>query len=117
MQQQARRTTYADEGRIALSVRLPRQLHRRMREIALRRDVRVNDLYQEALTVFMGGGKGRASLLYSPPASAHPVTLWFSPEFMAKFRAATELHDWLPGSLVLTAVVEQFGAEQMLDAG
>jgi hypothetical protein len=36
---------------------------------------------------------------------------------MAKFRAATELHDWLPGSLVLTAVVEQFGAEQMLDAG
>lgn len=117
MQQQARRASFADEGRIALSVRLPRTLHRRMREIALRRDVRVNDLYQETLTSYMDSGRARPVLLFSPPASAQPVTLWFAPEFMAKFRGAIEQHDWLPGSLVLTAVVEQFGADQLLEAG
>jgi hypothetical protein len=116
MQQQARRTSFADERRLALSVRLPRSLHKRMREIALRRDIRVNDLYQDTLQAYIESGQARPVLLFSPPASAQPVTLWLSPEFMAKFRSAVERHDWLPGSLVLTAVVEAFGPNELLVA-
>lgn len=114
--QQARRTSFADEGRVALSVRLPRTLHRRMREIALRRDVRVNDLYQDTLQEYIGSGRARPQLLFSPPASAQPVTLWLSRDFMVEFRLAAEQHDWLPGSLVLTAVVEAFGSHELLVA-
>ncbi|MBI1683612.1 hypothetical protein [Caulobacter hibisci] len=117
MQQQARRASFADEGRVALSVRLPRAMHRRMREIALRRDVRVNDLYQDTLQEYIESGQVRPALLFSPPASAQPVTLWLAPEFMAKFRTTIERHDWLPGSLVLTAVVEAFGLEDLSVAG
>lgn len=114
MSQQARRTSFANERRVALSVRLPRTLHRRMREIALRRDIRVNDLYQDTLQAYIDSGENRPVLLFSPPASAQPVTLWLSPEFMTKFRSTIERHDWLPASLVLTAVVEAFGPQELL---
>jgi hypothetical protein len=116
MPQPVRRASFADEGRVALSVRLPKAMHRRMREIALRREIRVNDLYQGVVGDYIESGRARPVFLFSPPASAQPVTLWFSPDFMTRFRAAVDLHDWLPASLVLTSVVEHFGAEELLKA-
>lgn len=107
--------SFAGEGRIAVSMQLPRAFHRRMREIAFRQEIRVNDLYQSILESYIEGGRAR-SILLAPPSNGQKVTLWFSPEFMAKFRSTVRMNHWTPASLVFTAALDQLGEHELLVA-
>lgn len=108
--------SFTDQKRIALSVRLPRTMHIRMREIALRRGVRVNDLYQDALEEFLDQGLPGQPFLQAPPTSAQPVTLWLEPEFLTRLRRILETTELAATNVVLTALLKRYGEAELLRA-
>ena len=93
----AQRPTYVEEGRVALSVRLPREMHTRMRKLAIDRDCRVNLLGEP--------------FLRAPPTSATPVTLWLEPTFSDQFREALERRCLTATNVVVTALLHHFGED------
>lgn len=108
--------SFTDQKRIALSVRLPRLMHIRMREIALRRGERVNDLYQEALEEFLDQGLPGQPFLQAPPTSAQPVTLWLEPDFLTRLRSTLESRELAATNVVLTALLKRYGEAELLRA-
>ncbi|MNT53675.1 hypothetical protein D3C72_1907690 [compost metagenome] len=107
----AQRPTYVEEGRVALSVRLPREMHTRMRKLAIDRDCRVNDLYQEVLQVYLIERLPGEPFLRAPPTSATPVTLWLEPTFSDQFREALERRCLTATNVVVTALLHHFGED------
>jgi hypothetical protein len=87
-----------------------------MREIALRRDVRVNDLYQGVLEDYIQAGCAGEPFLRAPPLNAQPVTLWLTRDFTDRFRKVVDQRQLAPTNIVLTALLDHFGAEELLRA-
>jgi hypothetical protein len=111
-----RQRSFSEQKRIALSVRLPRAMHIRMREFALRSGQRVNDLYQEALEEFLDQGLPGQPFLQAPPTSAQPVTLWLEPVFLIRLRQTLEERELAATNVVLTALLKRYGEAELLRA-
>ena len=105
----AQRPTYMEERRVALSVRLPREMHSRMRKLAIDRDCRVNDLYQEVLRIYLVERLPGEPFLQAPPTNAAPVTLWLEPAFNEQLKAALEKRCLTATNMVVTALLYHFG--------
>lgn len=105
--------TFSEEGRIALAIKLPRQIHLRMREMAIRQERRVNDLYQEVLEGALEKTFPGEPYLRGPPTNAQTVTLWLTPGFVARFKAALEERKLPVANVVLTALLEHFGEAEL----
>lgn len=114
MPQAQEKLSFAEEGRVALSVRLPRLMHIRMRDIALRQGKRVNDLYQEMLEQFLDADLSGEPFLRAPPTSAQPVTLWLEPSFVARFRRTLEAREVAATNVVFTAYLDRFGDAELV---
>ncbi len=113
----AKPKSFAEQGRVALSVRLPALLHRRMRAIALERGERVNDLYQSALARFVADRLPDEPFLRGPPTSATQITLWLEPSFHRQLKAELDRREQFASNVVLTTVLEEYGADlQLTDA-
>jgi hypothetical protein len=108
--------SFHDQKRVALSVRLPRTMHLRMREIALRQEARVNDLYQEVLEEFLEQGLPGQPFLQAPPTSAQPVTLWLEPDFLSRLRRTLVANELAATNVVLTALLNRYGKTELLRA-
>lgn len=106
--------SFNDQKRVALSVRLPRAMHIRMRELALRSGERVNDLYQQALEDFLDQGLPGQPFLQAPPTSAQPVTLWLEPDFLVRLRQTLETRELAATNVVLTALLTRYGEAELL---
>lgn len=115
MVQASQQASFSAEGRTALSVRLPRKIHLRMRERALRQGRRVNDIYQEVLEAALEKRLPGEPYLSAPPPSAVAVTLWLDRDFMARFRETLLRRDLVATNFVLTALFERFGRETLVD--
>lgn len=105
----AQRLSYVEEGRVALTVRLPREMHIRMRKLAIDRGCRVNDLYQEVLHSYLVDRLPGEPFLQAPPTSAAPVTLWLEPKFSEQLREALERRCLTATNMVVTALLYHFG--------
>ncbi|CAN7628204.1 hypothetical protein LJR225_004833 [Phenylobacterium sp. LjRoot225] len=114
MPQAQQKVPFAEQGRLALSVRLPKLMHHRMRFFALQRGQRVNDLYQEILEEVLDRPLALEPFLRAPPSDAEPVTLWFEPEFMARFRRMLEERRLTATNVVLSVLLEKYGPEELL---
>ena len=106
--------SFAEEGRVALSVRLPRPMHIRMREVALHQGIRVNDLYQDILRKFLEERLPGEPYLRAPPTSAQPVTLWLEPDFAARFRDALARRELAATNVVVSALLDKFGEADLV---
>ncbi len=113
MAQPQEKPSFAEEGRVALSVRLPRTMHVRMRELALRRGCRVNDLYQDLLRKYLEERLPGEPYLRAPPTSAQPVTLWLEPDFATRFRDALARRELAATNVVVSALLDQFGEVEL----
>lgn len=115
MAQASQKASFAAEGRTALSVRLPREVHLRLRQMALRQQRRVNDIYQEVLEEALHKPLPGEPFLLAPPNSAVPVTLWLDRELMAQLREALSRRGLVATNFVLTALFDRFGRETLMD--
>jgi len=82
-----------------------------MRKLAIDRDCRVNDLYQEVLQVYLIERLLGEPFLRAPPTSATPVTLWLEPTFSDQFREALERRCLTATNVVVTALLHHFGED------
>lgn len=104
------RRTYIEERRVALTVRLPREMHNRMRKLAIDRGCRVNDLYQDLLRVRLNDTIPGEPFLQAPPTTAVPITLWLEPDFAEELKNALEKRSLTATNVVLTTLLYEFGA-------
>lgn len=104
------RPTYIEERRVALTVRLPREMHNRMRKLAIDRDCRVNDLYQDLLRARLNDRIPGEPFLQAPPTTAVPVTLWLEPAFANELKATLERRSLTATNVVVTTLLYEFGA-------
>lgn len=103
------RPTYVEERRVALTIRLPREMHNRMRKVAIDRGCRVNDLYQEVLRTYLVERLPGEPFLQAPPTNATPVTLWLEPAFNEQLKDALERRCLTATNMVVTALLYHFG--------
>lgn len=95
---------------MALTVRLPREMHNRMRKMAIDRQCRVNDLYQDLLRTCVRSTIPGEPFLQAPPTSAVPVTLWLEPIFADELRETLERRSLTATNVVVTTLLYEFGA-------
>lgn len=106
--------TFVQQGRVAVSVRLPREVHFKVREIAQARGVHANDLYQDVVGAFLDERHPEEPYLIGVPANATPVTLWMEPLFLARFRHEVRERNLVPANVVLTALIKAIGMEELI---